>query len=81
MMYNNRFTERAEQALRLAHEAAAELGHSHVGSEHMLLGLIREGSGVAARALAAAGVTDEQIHQMIVENIGTGEPANLRRRG
>ena len=54
MMYNNKFTERAEQALRLAHEAAAELGHSHVGSEHMLLGLIREGSGVAARALAAA---------------------------
>ncbi len=81
MMYNNRFTERAEQALRLAHEAAAELGHSHVGSEHMLLGLIREGSGVAARALAAAGVTDEQIHQMIVENIGTGEPGESTPQG
>ncbi len=81
MMYNNKFTERAEQALRLAHEAAADLGHSHVGSEHMLLGLIREGSGVAARALAGAGVTDEKIHRMIVDNIGTGEPGESTPQG
>ena len=81
MMYNNKFTGRAEQALRLAHEAAAELGHSHVGSEHMLLGLIREGTGVAARALSGAGVTDEKIHRMIVDNIGTGEPGASTPQG
>ncbi len=80
-MYNNKFTERAEQALRLAHEAAAELGHSHVGSEHMLLGLIREGTGVAARALSGAGVTDEKIHRLIVDNLGTGEPGESTPQG
>ncbi len=80
-MYHNNFTGRAEQALRLAHEAAAELGHSHVGSEHMLLGLLREGTGVAARALSGAGVTDEKIHGMIVENIGTGEAGQSTPQG
>ncbi len=73
-MYNSRFTERAEKALRLAHEAAAELGHSHVGSEHILLGLLREGSGVAAKALQSAGMTPEKVKQLISDNIGIGSP-------
>ena len=81
MFYNNKFTNRAEQAIRLAHEAAAELGHGHVGSEHMLLGLIREGGGAAARALAEAGVTDEKIYRLIVDNIGRGESGDSTPQG
>ena len=59
MFYQNRFTERARQALTLAQEAAASFGHSYIGSEHLLLGLLREGGGPAAKALAAAGVTED----------------------
>ena len=44
MFYQNRFTERARQALTLAQEAAASFGHSYIGSEHLLLGLLREGA-------------------------------------
>ena len=61
MFYQNRFTERARQALTLAQEAAASFGHSYIGSEHLLLGLLREGGGPAAKALTAAGVTDEAL--------------------
>ena len=50
-MNETRFTERAQTALRLAQECSAELGHGYVGSEHLLLGLSREGRGVAARVL------------------------------
>ena len=52
-MSENKFTPRAEEVLRLSQEAAEDLGHGYVGSEHLLLGLIREGEGVAAKALAA----------------------------
>ncbi len=52
-----RFTEKANAALNLAIEAAREMGHTYVGTEHLLLGLLREGSGVAAIALAARGIT------------------------
>ena len=52
MFYQNRFTERARQALTLAQEAAASFGHSYIGSEHLLLGLLREGGGPAAKAQA-----------------------------
>ena len=58
-MNETRFTERAQAALRLAQEGSAELGHGYVGSEHLLLGLAREGKGVAARVLQAAGVEPE----------------------
>ena len=46
-MNENKFTPGAEEALRLAQEAAGELGHGYVGTEHLLLGLIREGDGAA----------------------------------
>ncbi len=52
-----RFTDKANTALNLAVEAARELGHTYIGTEHLLLGLLREGSGVAATALAARGIT------------------------
>ncbi len=80
-MSENKFTERAERALRLAHEAASELGHSHVGSEHILLGLSREGSGVAAKALSAAGITPDKLRESIVSNIGVGTPGSVTPQG
>mgnify|MGYP000288893801 CR=1 FL=1 len=55
-MNETRFTERAQTALRLAQESSVELGHGYVGSEHLLLGLLREGRGVAAKVLQAAGL-------------------------
>ncbi len=52
-----RFTEKANAALNMAMDAAREMGHTYVGTEHLLLGLLREGSGVAATVLAARGIT------------------------
>ena len=74
MFYQNRFTERARQALTLAQEAAASFGHSYIGSEHLLLGLLREGGGPAAKALSAAGVTDEALVKQIEELSGPTLP-------
>ena len=53
-MNDTRFTQRAQTALRLAQQCSAELGHGYVGSEHLLLGLAREGSGVAANTQTAS---------------------------
>jgi len=80
-MSENKFTERAERALRLAHEAASELGHSHVGSEHILLGLCREESGVAAKALTGAGVSAEKLKEAIAAAIGIGTPGSVTPQG
>ena len=60
-MSENKFTPRAEEALRLSQEAAEEMGHGYVGSEHLLLGLIREEEGIAHRVLSEFGVTDEMV--------------------
>ena len=60
-MNDTRFTQRAQTALRLAQQCSAELGHGYVGSEHLLLGLAREGSGVAAKVLLAAGLDPETL--------------------
>ena len=70
---NNRFTQRAQNALRLAHESAEEMGHSYVGSEHILLGLLREGEGIAARALQNAGVDPDALKSNIIAVVGKGE--------
>lgn len=71
-MYENRFTPRAQNALRLAQAAAEELGHSYVGSEHLLLGLLREEGGAAHRCLAEQEITGERAREVIVEIVGTG---------
>ncbi|MDY4397652.1 MAG: Clp protease N-terminal domain-containing protein, partial [Eubacteriales bacterium] len=52
MDFIDRFTEGARRALALSQDSAKEMGHNYVGSEHLLLGLIKEGEGAAARALA-----------------------------
>jgi ATP-dependent Clp protease ATP-binding subunit ClpC len=63
------YTDRARQVVVLSGEEAKRLGHAHIGTEHILLGLIREGTGVAARALQAVSVefdaTHVQVRQMI----------------
>ncbi len=70
MIPYNRFTERAQHALQFAQDAAMQMGHAYVGSEHLILGLIREGSGIASRALAAYNVTEERVIRKIEELIG-----------
>ncbi len=77
MMYNKRFTEGAEKALAYAQDAAVALGHNYVGSEHILLGLIREGNGTAARVLTASGINDEAVVERIEDLIGIGNQANV----
>ena len=74
MFYQNRFTERAQQALTKAQEAAGSFGHSYIGSEHLLLGLLREGGGPAAKALTACGVTEDALVQQIEQLSGRGTP-------
>ncbi len=75
MFFENRFTLKAEQGIRAAHESAAEMGHGYVGSEHLLLGLLRERDSTVARLLASSGVTYESAKAKIRENIGTGDTA------
>ena len=76
MLFSN-FTEKARMALSHAHDIACELGQGYIGSEHLLLGLIREGSGVAAKALESAGVTEEAAKEKLVESIPAGMPLSL----
>ena len=69
-MNENKFTPRAEEALRLSQEAAGDLGHGYVGTEHLLLGLIREGEGMAHTVLTEAGLTDVQYSDRIQKMLG-----------
>ena len=71
-MMENKFTPRAEESLRLAQEAAEEMGHGYVGSEHLLLGLMREEEGIAHRVLEEAGLTDDMICDVLHRSVGTG---------
>ncbi len=71
MMYN-RFTQRAQKVLQLAQEEAIRMKHEAIGTEHILLGLIREGGGIAAKALEAIDVSTEMIEEGIEELVGVG---------
>ena len=68
-----RFTERARQVVVLAQDEARALGHQHIGSEHLLLGLIRENEGIAARVLASLGVGLDEARADVVRIVGRGE--------
>ncbi|WP_332632936.1 ATP-dependent protease ATP-binding subunit ClpC [Halalkalibacter flavus] len=72
MMFG-RFTERAQKVLALAQEEAVRLGHNNIGTEHILLGLIREGEGIAAKALQALGLGSEKIQKEVESLIGKGQ--------
>ena len=71
-MNEHKFTPRAEEALRLAQEAAEDMGHGYVGTEHLLLGLLREEEGIAHRALSECGLTDEMVCTILQRSVGTG---------
>jgi ATP-dependent Clp protease ATP-binding subunit ClpC len=75
MMFG-RFTERAQKVLALAQEEAVRLGHNNIGTEHILLGLIREGEGIAAKALVALGLGPEKIQKEVEALIGRGQDAS-----
>lgn len=68
-----RFTEKAEKAITYSQDSAMQLGHNYVGTEHLLLGLVKEGTGVAARVLQGQGITEEKVLKEIEELIGRGE--------
>ena len=72
-----RFTDKANVALNRALDSAREMGHTYVGTEHLLLGLLQEGSGVAAVVLGARGVTAAGYRQRIVAAQGEGTPTTL----
>ncbi len=78
MKYNfSGFTEKANEALNQAINSAQILGHTYVGSEHLLLGLLRVGSGVAAAVLNESGVTAENFENEMRKSIGVGTPTRL----
>jgi Clp amino terminal domain, pathogenicity island component/UvrB/uvrC motif len=68
-----RFTDRARRVVVLAQEEARMLNHGYIGTEHLLLGLIHEGEGVAAKALKALGIDLDAVRQEVKEVIGRGE--------
>lgn len=76
-----RFTEKAEKAITFSQQSAMELGHNYVGTEHILYGLVKEGTGVAARVLAAQGVTEDKINKQIDELIGRGDTVGQQPQG
>jgi ATP-dependent Clp protease ATP-binding subunit ClpC len=68
-----RFTDRARRVVVLAQEEARLLNHNYIGTEHILLGLIHEGEGVAAKALESLGISLEKVRQQVEEIIGAGQ--------
>jgi Clp amino terminal domain, pathogenicity island component/UvrB/uvrC motif len=70
-----RFTDRARRVVVLAQEEARMLNHDYIGTEHILLGLIHEGEGVAAKALESLGISLEAVRQQVEEIIGQGQQA------
>ena len=74
MRNSDRFTERARKAIALAQESASELGHSYVGTEHILLGIAREGEGLGAKVLRDNGMDDKLVSELIERFVGRGVP-------
>ena len=68
-----KFTTRAKKAIEIANEIATELNHNYVGTEHILYGLVKEGSGVASRVLQNQGINSKKVKNEIIELIGNGE--------
>ena len=72
-MYFNRFTQRAKTAIDLGVESAKKLGHKIVGTEHLLLGLLKEKDGIAANVLNKLGITEDILEIKIVEIEGQND--------
>lgn len=80
-MADSQFTSTALGAIRLAQENAARLGHSYVGSEHLLLGLASQEFSPAAMALRRAGADSQALRSAIAQRVGTGVPAQSSFQG
>jgi ATP-dependent Clp protease ATP-binding subunit ClpC len=74
-----RFTERAKRVLTFAQEAAERAGHNYIGTEHLLLGLLRERDGLAARVLDSLGVEIETVRNTIQSVLGRQQPMIVQR--
>lgn len=74
MKSNGKFSQRAELAIEQAREAAGELGHAYVGTEHLLLGVMNEKEGLGARILRRRGMSAEQLRRSVVRRNGMGCP-------
>ena len=68
-----KFTKRAEKAIEIANQIAADFGHNYIGTEHLLYGLLKEGSGVASKVLENQGITPEQVEEQIDLLVGRNE--------
>jgi hypothetical protein len=77
------FTPRGKKVLELSLREALQLGHNYIGSEHILLGIVREGEGIAAQVLQAQGVTLESVRQQVLRLLAeiTGQPAEAAAEG
>ena len=73
----NSFTQKANEVLNLAIKAAEDYGHNYIGSEHILIGLLKEGTGIAANVLNERGISLEDIDGLIKTEIGVGSPTKL----
>ena len=71
------FTSCANDAVNLALSQACLLGHTYIGSEHLLLGILAEGTGAAATLLASEGITEEKVAELLAEKVGEGLPTSL----
>ena len=80
MRSNEKFTQRAEYAIEKAGAAAGNMGHSYVGTEHLLLGILLEDSGVGARVLRRRGITESALRKAITSLDGTGAPSAPEHR-
>ncbi len=74
-----RFTERARQVVVLAQDEARGLKHNYIGTEHLLLGLLREEQGLAARVLESFGVTVEEVRFQVARIVGQGDQLTMGR--
>ena len=71
------FTKKAQEALNLAMQIATELGHTYIGSEHLLMGLMEESTGVASHYLAERGASSEKIRHAVIRMAGKGTPSEI----
>jgi ATP-dependent Clp protease ATP-binding subunit ClpC len=76
MKSNEKFTQRAETAIEQARLAACGLGHSYIGTEHLLLGIVREGTGLGARVLRERGLGEETLKAAVIKLAGEGVQGN-----
>src|SRR6266566_7070539 len=77
----DRFNDRAKRVLALAQDEAIRFNHSHVGTEHLLLGLVREGEGIASGVLESLGVSLEKVRHQVIATLGQQHPATQETAG